>query len=74
MYIRPFFAPWPAFKCSTWRNGPSPWEISTFKGHDEVKLSNGSGFRDPRFEILRIDIYENWPYFCQRRVFPDSRG
>ena len=27
----------PAFKSSTWKNEPSPWEIRTFKGHFEVK-------------------------------------
>ena len=31
------------FKSSIWRNGPSPWEIWTLKGHFEVRVvGNGS--------------------------------
>ena len=41
------------------RNGPSPWELCTFKGHLEVKISNGSGIWDPQFEIL-----QSWSYRC----------
>ena len=42
----------PVFDSSIWKNGPSPWEIGTFKGQVEVKISNGSGIWDPRFEIV----------------------
>ena len=33
----------PTLKSSTWKIGPRPWEIWTFKGYAEVKISNGSG-------------------------------
>ena len=46
----------PVFKGSIWKNGPSPWDILTFKGHFEGKISNGSGIRYPQFEIVRIEI------------------
>ena len=45
-----------AFKSSTPKNEPNPWEIWTFKGHFEVSISNWSGIRDPRFEISWIQI------------------
>ena len=44
------------FKGSIWKKEPGPWEISTFKGHFEVKISDGSGIWDPRIEIVRIEI------------------
>ena len=44
------------FKSSVWRNGPSPWEMWTFEGHVEVKISNGSGICDPQCVFLRIEI------------------
>ena len=46
----------PVFKSSIWENEPRPWEISAFKGYFGVKLSNGSGIQDTRFEMLRIEI------------------
>ena len=45
----------PVFKSQILRNGPSPWEVRTFKGHLEVKLSKGSGNWDLQFEVLRIE-------------------
>ena len=33
----------PVFKSSIWKNGPSPREIRTLKGHFEVNISNASG-------------------------------
>ena len=44
------------FKSWIWKNWPSPLDIWTFKGHIEVSISNGSGIRDPRFGVLRIEI------------------
>ena len=45
----------PLFKSAIWKNGPSPWEIGTFKGYVGVKISIiGSWSRDPQFEILHI--------------------
>ena len=46
----------PVFKSSIWKNGLSPWDIRAFKGHLEVTISEGSGIRDPQFEVLRIEI------------------
>ena len=52
----------PVFKSSIRRNGPRPWEIWTFRGHFEVRPSNGSGIWDPQFEFLRIELMKtDWP-------------
>ena len=40
-------------KSSVWMHGPSPWETWTFKGRSEVNICNGSGIRDPQFEVLQ---------------------
>ena len=34
----------------------APWEIWTLQGHFGAKISNDSGIRDPRLEILRAEI------------------
>ena len=46
----------PVFKSSISKIGPSPWEIWTFKGQFEVKISNGSRIRDPQLDILEVEI------------------
>ena len=54
-----------SFQSSIWKNGPSPWEIWTSKGHFEVKISNvsGLGFWDLRPSIWNCANrnYEHWP-------------
>ena len=44
------------FSSSIWKNGPSPWDICTFKGHLDVNISRGSGISDTQFDILQIEI------------------
>ena len=36
------------------RNGPGPWDVSTLKGHAEVKISHGSGIRDPQCRVRKL--------------------
>ena len=45
-----------SFKSSIWKNGSRLWEILTFKGHLQVKISNGSGIWDSHVEIVRVEI------------------
>ena len=44
-----------SFQKFSLENGPSPWDIWTFKGHFEATISNGAGIRDPQFEIVQIE-------------------
>ena len=46
----------PVFKSSVCKDGPRPWETLTSKGHFEVKVSTGSGIRDPQSEISQIEV------------------
>ena len=42
------------------------------RGKAEVKLSNGSGIRDPQFEVLRIEIIRS-DGIVPRSVYSESR-
>ena len=43
------------------KNGPSPWEIWTLKGHLEVNICGGSGIWDPQLEALQLEIMRTKP-------------
>ena len=36
--------------------GPDPGRFEPSKGISEANISNGSGIRDPQFEILRVEV------------------
>ena len=46
----------PVLKSSIWEKWAQPLGDLNFKGHSEMNISNGSGVRDPQFEILRTEI------------------
>lgn len=44
-----------SFQSSMWENGPSPWDMWTFKGHLELSISGGSGI----FETLSSKFHKS---------------
>ena len=61
---------------SIWKNGPSPWEIWTFKGRFDVKLSNGPEIRDPKNRKLAKRSRESRPQLGNetKRALESYRG
>ena len=43
-------------KVRSGRMGPYPRIFGLSKGHVEAKTRNGSGIRDPQFELLQIEL------------------